>query len=94
MSGTNAILAAIKDLKVSSNAHNNKPKDRRPPAPWRSKEEFEQMRRDGICVRCARPGHKYQKCPTYGPARRPKTDGVNALSGFPEEGNESESGNE
>lgn len=104
MTGTNAILAAIENLKKQSQGNGAKPtrekkgklkknpeknnESLKPRAPWRSRTEFIRLVERGVCVRCKEEGHKGEACPTYRAARRPKVD----LSQLEEDpGEESES---
>lgn len=69
-------LAAIINAVNSHNDKKGKALRNKPPAPWRSPEEFASLRAAGKCTRCAKTGHWFKRCPTFTWALRP-TD-VNA----------------
>lgn len=71
MSGINKIQALIASLQNVKSNDRHRPKRYLPPAPWRSKEEFEKLRQDGKCVRCCQTGHAWRECPSFGRANRP-----------------------
>ena len=58
---------------TTSSTWQEKPKDK-PPAPWRSKDEYEQIRASGACTRCAKEGHAAKDCLTYSAAVPPESD--------------------
>ncbi|KAI1003416.1 hypothetical protein K3495_g4791 [Podosphaera aphanis] len=58
-------LAAIINAVNSHNSSKNKMDNSKPPAPWRTKEEFEMLRAAGKCTRCERKGHYFKKCPKF-----------------------------
>ncbi|KAI0994292.1 hypothetical protein K3495_g13890 [Podosphaera aphanis] len=89
MRDVDSILAAVshllQDRQISSVASvNSRPtkgefqsepnSSRKPPAPWRSKREFDQLVRKSVCVRCTRPGHIGRDCRKFGRARRPGSE--------------------
>ncbi|POS87410.1 hypothetical protein EPUL_001149 [Erysiphe pulchra] len=55
-------------------------KKKKPRAPWRSKDEFDSLYKQGVCTRCTKSGHLGPKCPSFRPARRPK-EIINHLEG-------------
>lgn len=87
MGGTNALLAAFKKLgikedsliaglhdlskKGSQGEKNKEGPSRKPRAPWRSEEEFNNLIKKGLCVRCKKSGHRSQYCRKFGPPIRP-----------------------
>ncbi|KAI0991237.1 hypothetical protein K3495_g16950, partial [Podosphaera aphanis] len=68
-----AIVNAVKTDSGKGRAGNSKP-----PAPWRSHEEFNALRASGKCTRCSEKGHYFKKCPRFTWARRPTN--INATS--------------
>ncbi|KAI0996742.1 hypothetical protein K3495_g11443 [Podosphaera aphanis] len=72
MGGTNAVLAAIKDLMESNLRYEKNP--RKPRAPWRSKKEFKRLVDEGRCTRCTKKGHIGRFCHSHLPAQRPMTE--------------------
>jgi len=46
----------------------------KPSAPWRSKEDYEQLRSSGSCTWCGRKGHLARECMTYSAAIPPESD--------------------
>lgn len=74
---------------LESGEGNQNREARKPPAPWRPKNEFLQLLENGLCTRCAKPGHQSRKCPSFsGPRRR--GNGVSTALVLPDEvsGNE------
>lgn len=69
MGGTNALLAALRDLKENGIAPHKATK--KPRAPWRSKEEFKKLVDEGKCTRCTKKGHIGRFCHSHLPAHRP-----------------------
>lgn len=47
---------------------------RKPPAPWRSRKEFDQLIKKRLCVRCTRPGHLGRGCRKFSLAKRPRSE--------------------
>ncbi|KAI0996917.1 hypothetical protein K3495_g11265 [Podosphaera aphanis] len=85
MSGVNGIsleklAALVNAVNAKSNGQESN-KNERPPAPWRSPEEFSALRAAGKCTRCGKKGHWYKKCPQFTWARRPT--GLNATFSSP-----------
>ena len=82
MSGINGIsmstLTTIINA-ISQQSQSQPPTDKvKPPAPWRTQQEFAELRREGKCTRCAKKGHFFKKCPSFTWAKRPS--GINAVS--------------
>ena len=110
MSGTDAILAAIRDLKLinKGTAHSNsnkkqageppvnrKKKATKPRAPWRNKTEFNRLIKKGVCVRCGKEGHRGPKCPEFRSAKRARGDSSQLKEGSSDDNeSDSDSGNE
>ena len=110
MSGTDAILAAIRDLKLinKGTAHSNSNKKQageppvnrkkeatKPRAPWRNKKEFNRLIEKGVCVRCGKEGHRGPKCPNFRSAKRPRGDLSQLEEGSSDDNeSDSDSGNE
>ncbi|VDB84086.1 Bgt-20622 [Blumeria graminis f. sp. tritici] len=86
MSGINGInistLTAIINALNSQNEEKDKVrgkyKHNKPPAPWRSPEEFATLRAAGKCMRCGETGHWFKKCPRFTRAKRPAS--INATA--------------
>lgn len=87
MGGTNAILAAINDLKKGG--WGPQQVTSKPRAPWRTKEDIKKLIEEGRCTRCTKKGHIGKFCRSHLPAQRPVTE-ISALDG----NLENESGNE
>lgn len=107
MTGTDAILAAIKDLQLQNkdkwrkkskktvsrrDVSPSKRKDK-PRAPWRSSKEFARLIEEGVCIRCGKGGHKGPDCSVYRRAIRPKGD-LSQLEENSSDEAESDSGND
>lgn len=77
------------------NRHSESSPVKRPPAPWRSKKDFERLIEKNLCVRCTRPGHIGKDCRKFSRAKRPKSN-LNASDMIEEEEEEEtpDSGNE
>lgn len=73
METLSAIINAVKTDVGKGRAGNSKP-----PAPWRSQDDFNRLRTAGKCTRCSEKGHYYKICPRFTWARRPTA--VNATS--------------
>lgn len=73
MGGTNAVLAAIRELKESGIGPQKK-NNKKPRAPWRSKEDFNRLFKEGRCTRCTKKGHVGKYCDSYSSAQRPEVD--------------------
>lgn len=75
MSGINGIsIAALTTLinKINSeNQSKNKGREAKPPAPWRSPDEFAALKAANKCTRCAGKGHWFKNCPHFTWAKRP-----------------------
>lgn len=56
------LAAAVNAFNSQNSARGRNPK---PPAPWRSPEEFSQLRAAGKCTRCGKKGHYYKICPSF-----------------------------
>lgn len=75
MSGINGL--SMKKLVAIINAVNTcekgeiKEKHNKPPAPWRSQAEFDTLRAEGKCTRCAEQGHWFKRCPRFTWAKKP-----------------------
>lgn len=70
MGGVNSMIIAQAVINaLGSNKY--KKGDRKPPARWRSPEEFKRLSNEGKCTRCCNSGHGTRVCPTYGPAKKP-----------------------
>lgn len=52
-------------------SNKNQQGNRKPPAEWRSPDEFKRLSNEGKCTRCCKSGHGTRLCPTYGPAKKP-----------------------
>ena len=82
MSGVNGIstsaLAAIINAVNSQTQSRNKGANKKPPAPWRAREEYTALRAAGKCTRCAQKGHWHKNCPSFTWPVRPAA--VNAAS--------------
>ncbi|KAI1002009.1 hypothetical protein K3495_g6194 [Podosphaera aphanis] len=72
----NAVLAGLGKLQGNQDS-----KDNRPWAPWRAQQDLLKLVHDGVCTRCAKPGHPTKNCPTFRSAARPVA-GVNAAAVF------------
>ena len=75
MSGINgisleSIAAFVNAVKVMGNSK-DKITNSKPPAPWRSHDEFNALRAAKKCTRCGEKGHWFKKCPHFTYARRP-----------------------
>ncbi|KHJ32122.1 hypothetical protein EV44_g4978 [Erysiphe necator] len=70
------LTAIINAIKSQNQCESNKGKTK-PPAPWRSPDEFAELRAAGKCTRCARKGHYFKICPSFTWAKRPTN--VNAI---------------
>lgn len=57
-----AVINALNGTEKISNS--------RPPAKWRSIDEFKRLTKEGKCTRCGQGAHKTRACPNYGPAKR------------------------
>lgn len=83
MSGVNAlsidsIAAAViqaieaKDRSLEARG-NSRGADNRPKAQWKSLEEVRRCIEEGLCIRCAKPGHQANRCPRFRSASRPSS---------------------
>lgn len=72
------LAAAVNALNSQSSSKRTSPK---PPAPWRTPEEFSQLRGSGKCTRCGKKGHYYKNCPSFTwPRRQPKMNATQTNS--------------
>ena len=75
MSGVSGLstcqLAAIINAVNSKNSEKSKAIRNKPPAPWKTPEEFAALRAAGKCTRCEEKGHYFKKCPNFTWAKRP-----------------------
>lgn len=69
ISGINGIsistLAAIINAVNSQSYSNKMAVDKKPPATWRSPEEYAALRATWKCTRCTQKGHWYNICPDF-----------------------------
>jgi len=78
MKGTDAIIAAIKELRLQDNSRpSNKKKNKlnnskKPRAPWRSKKKFRELLDKKLCVQCEENGHNGPTFPKFRAATRPE----------------------
>ncbi|KAI0994753.1 hypothetical protein K3495_g13430 [Podosphaera aphanis] len=70
MGGINT-LQILKAAVAALSTGQTKAIDDRPRAKWRSAADFEQLAKEGRCIRCQKKGHKSRSCPTYRAAKKP-----------------------
>ncbi|POS87432.1 hypothetical protein EPUL_000238 [Erysiphe pulchra] len=73
--GENSLIAELNDLSKKGSQEERSFKKGslgKPRAPWRSEEEFYNLVKKGLRVRCKISGHKSQYCRKFGPPIRPK----------------------
>ena len=69
-------LAAIVNAVNSKNSNKSIETKYKPPAPWKSPEEFAVLRAAGRCTGCVEKCHFFKKCPKFSWAKRPANENV------------------
>lgn len=75
--------------KLENNGRQSQGRSQKPHAPWRPKNEFFRLIEEGLCTRCAKPGHQSQQCPSFrGPKKVQSEVNLAFIQGKENSGNE------